>query len=141
MKKVTLHFACPIKWDEMKDSGERSKFCSRCKEHVTDFTEAEDLDTTGVKCGQFRMDQLSHIQRSFSIGKNHVVAFSLFSLLGLAPATGFAQNPTESDSVKVSEMVNNNVFHLKGVVRDSRWGHTMEGASVIIKETNGKVLQ
>lgn len=141
MKKVTLHYACPVKWEEMTDVGDQSKFCSQCKEHVVDFTKEQDMDTTSVKCGRFRMDQISHIQRSFTIGKNHIVAFSLFSLLGLAPATILAQNAAEGDSLKITEMVDNSIFHLKGVVRDSRWGHTIEGARVVIRQADGKVLQ
>ncbi len=141
MKKITLHYACPIKWDEMTDSAERSKFCIKCNEHVVDFTKKTEIDTTGVKCGKFRMDQINHIQRSFTIGKSHVVAFSIFSILGLAPVTGLSQDASNGDNKAITEMVTDSTFHLKGVVRDSRWGHTMEGAKIVIRQTNGQILQ
>tara|TARA_R110000850_G_scaffold184838_3_gene310570 strand:+ start:643 stop:993 length:351 start_codon:yes stop_codon:yes gene_type:complete len=38
-------------------------------------------------------------------------------------------------------MVADSTFHLKGVVRDSRWGHTVEGAKIVIRQTDGTIMQ
>lgn len=139
-KKVSLSYACPIPWEEMKSTNDKERFCSQCQTNVRDFTKDQNPDTSGVKCGQFHLDQISSINRSFSINRHQVLAISLFALLGLAPASGLAQQETGVATQQESQVLGQNSFHVKGIVRDSRSGHTVPSARVIARYSSGTIL-
>lgn len=139
-KKVALSYVCPIPWEEMESIDDKERFCSQCQTNVRDFTKDQNPDTTDVKCGQFYLDQLSSINRTFSIKRHQVLAISLFTLLGLAPSSGLAQQENGTTAQHESQVLGRSSFHVKGIVRDSRSGHTVPSAHVIARYGNSSIL-
>ncbi len=139
-KKVNISYACPIKWDDMQSLDDKSKFCGSCKMKVHDFTKDTELNTTGIHCGRFRMDQVESINRSFSFNPKQVFVVSLFSLLGMTAPLA-AQSNSDSTLIDSSQVISKEFIKLKGVVRDKKTQEGIVFSNVVIKDGAGGIVQ
>lgn len=139
MKKVNISYACPVKWDSMQSLDDKTNFCSSCKMKVQDFTKDSELNTAGVYCGRFRMDQVESINRTFNFNPKQVFVVSLISLLGMAAplAAQNTNNPAPSDSIT---NVSKELLKLKGVVKDKNTSEGIPFVNVIIKNGEGAII-
>ncbi len=140
MKKVKISYACPIKWDDMQDLDDKSKFCGSCKMKVQDFSKDTELDTAGVHCGRFRMDQVESINRTFNFDPRQVFVVSLFSLLGMTTPLAAQSNIDSASTGFQSQQIKQQSIILTGYVKDSSTNEGIPFANVIIKDPDGGVI-
>lgn len=133
-KKVNISYACPIKWDTMQSLDDKTKFCGSCKMKVQDFTKETNLNTAGVHCGRFRMDQIGSLNSVHILSSRQVLTLSLFSLLGMT-APVLAQNTIVNIPSKSITTVLQKDFTLKGNVKHSKSSESVEGVEIIVSNS------